>query len=48
MVVHACADQAKKMPSMADEMELYNLTADPYETTDVRQLAPLMFDRPPL
>ena len=34
-VVHACADQQTSQPSMADSMELYNLTADPYETNDV-------------
>ena len=32
-VVHACADPST--PSMADELELYNLTADPNETNDV-------------
>jgi len=32
-VVHACADA--QGPSANDQMELYNLTADPYETNDV-------------
>ena len=36
-VVHACADQsgASAAPSIGDVMELYNLTADPFETVDV-------------
>jgi hypothetical protein len=34
-VVHACADHAKLVPSMGDVMELYDLTADPFETTNI-------------
>jgi len=34
-VVHACADHAKLVPSMGDVMELYKLTADPFETTNI-------------
>ena len=34
-VVHACVDTIKNAPSAADEMELYDLIADPYETTNV-------------
>ena len=35
VVVHACADGQRLVPSMGDTMELYNLTGDPHETTDV-------------
>ena len=35
VVVHKCADQRRKEPSVADVMELYNLTADPFEATNV-------------
>eukprot|EP00308_Calcidiscus_leptoporus_P004349 CAMPEP_0119359116 /NCGR_PEP_ID=MMETSP1334-20130426/7087_1 /TAXON_ID=127549 /ORGANISM="Calcidiscus leptoporus, Strain RCC1130" /LENGTH=484 /DNA_ID=CAMNT_0007373723 /DNA_START=176 /DNA_END=1630 /DNA_ORIENTATION=- len=34
-VVHACVDQEKQVPSADDVMELYNLTADPYEASNV-------------
>lgn len=58
VVVHACAS-ASLTPSMEDVMELYNLTADPFETDDVaaRGAGPkitaaakqlLMRQRPPL
>ena len=40
VVVHACADQQRLVPSMDDQMELYNLTADPHEATDVARVGP--------
>ncbi len=37
-VVHACADQRNKRPSMEDAMELYDLEADPAEATDIAEV----------
>ena len=34
-VVHACADQRGKRPSMEDVLELYDLEADPAETKNI-------------
>jgi len=34
-VVHECSDQAVLQPSLDDVMELYNLTADPWEETNL-------------
>jgi len=34
-VVHSCADAQKLKPSMADDMELYNLNTDPFETNNI-------------
>mmetsp|Transcript_12854 Transcript_12854/g.42707 ORF Transcript_12854/g.42707 Transcript_12854/m.42707 type:complete len:163 (+) Transcript_12854:1280-1768(+) len=34
-VVHECSDQAVLRPSLDDVMELYNLTADPWEETNL-------------
>ena len=41
-VVHACADQQAKAPSMSDSMELYDLSADPHETTDISAAHPMV------
>eukprot|EP00930_Biecheleria_cincta_P026429 TRINITY_DN18630_c0_g1_i1.p1 TRINITY_DN18630_c0_g1~~TRINITY_DN18630_c0_g1_i1.p1 ORF type:complete len:498 (-),score=97.03 TRINITY_DN18630_c0_g1_i1:377-1870(-) len=44
MVPH-CKDKANLKPGMADEMRLYNLMDDPYETTDVASSRPDVVDQ---
>ena len=41
-VVHSCADEVRQQPSLRDAMELYNLTADPFEQSDVAAAHPLI------